>query len=95
MLDVETKHSLFKVTLAVIVVPNCGTLQTIISRIFALHEGNVFEDHDRFHTTRLSFRYLMRFVDRRVTNIIYSCLHCDSHFILSVVLYIVYKVYYI
>jgi len=30
-------------------VPNCGTLQIIISRIIALHGGNAYEDYGRFH----------------------------------------------
>jgi len=55
-LDVETKNSLFNVglycTVAVITVPNCGTLQILISRIIAVHGGKANENYDRFHTIR-------------------------------------------
>ena len=55
MLDVETKNSLFEVYSvysAVIMVPNCGTLQIISSKIIALHGGKACEDYGRLHTIR-------------------------------------------
>jgi len=52
MLDVETRTLCFRYTVAVITVPNCGTLKIIISRIIALHGGKVYEEYGDFHTIR-------------------------------------------
>jgi len=52
VLDVETKNSLFNTYCSSHYGSELWNLTIIISRIIALHKGNVYEDFGRFHTIR-------------------------------------------
>ena len=95
MLDIETKNSLFKVDCSSHygselwnltnnnIEDYCIALRKSLRRLFSLPYNS-----SQLSTALTSFTIpLFDEICRRVTNFIYACLHCDSHFIRSVVLY--------